>query len=51
MIKTPAGMSSGLTVDAAPEIIFDTPVAERYDRAVSLLGFDPRMLSQEAGHA
>jgi putative transcriptional regulator len=25
--------------------------AERYDRAVSLLGFDPRMLSQEAGHA
>ncbi len=40
-----------LTVDATPEIIFDTPVPERYDRAVSLLGFDPRMLSQEAGHA
>jgi putative transcriptional regulator len=45
------GRNSWLTVDAVPEIIFDTPVAERYDRAVSLLGFDPRMLSQEAGHA
>jgi putative transcriptional regulator len=40
-----------LTVDAQPEIIFDTPVEQRYDRALSLLGFDPLMLSQEAGHA
>jgi putative transcriptional regulator len=40
-----------LTVDASPEIIFETPVAQRYDRALSLLGVDPRMLSQEAGHA
>jgi putative transcriptional regulator len=40
-----------LNVDATPEIIFDTPVGERYDRALSLLGIDPRMLSQEAGHA
>ena len=40
-----------LTVDADPQIIFDTPIDERYDRALSLLGFDPRMLSQEAGHA
>ena len=40
-----------LNVDAVPEIIFDTPVDKRYDRALSLLGIDPRMLSQEAGHA
>ena len=40
-----------LTVDAKPEIIFETPVEQRYDRALSLLGVDPRMLSQEAGHA
>ena len=40
-----------LTVDARPEVIFDTPIEQRYDRALSLLGFDPRMLSQEAGHA
>ena len=40
-----------LTVDAQPEIIFDTPFELRYERALSLLGIDPRMLSQEAGHA
>jgi putative transcriptional regulator len=45
------GRNGWLTVDAAPEIIFDTPAPQRYNRAVSLLGFDPRMLSQEAGHA
>ncbi|HJV72055.1 YqgE/AlgH family protein [Ideonella sp.] len=40
-----------LTVAAQPEVIFDTPVAMRYERALALLGIDPRMLSQEAGHA
>ena len=45
------GRNGWLTVDARPEIIFDTPVEQRYARAVALLGFDPRMLSQEAGHA
>jgi putative transcriptional regulator len=45
------GRNGWLTVDAQPEVIFDTPVAERYDRALGLLGIDPRMLSQEAGHA
>jgi len=44
------GRNGWLTVDADPKIIFDTPVEKRYDRAVSLLGIDPRMLSQEAGH-
>ncbi|MBC7942019.1 MAG: YqgE/AlgH family protein, partial [Chitinophagaceae bacterium] len=45
------GRNGWLTVDADPAVIFDTPIDKRYDRAVSLLGFDPRMLSQEAGHA
>jgi putative transcriptional regulator len=40
-----------LNVAADPTVIFDTPIGERYDRALSLLGIDPRMLSQEAGHA
>ena len=40
-----------LTVDADPAIVFDTPIELRYERALSLLGIDPRMLSQEAGHA
>jgi len=45
------GRNGWLTVDADPVVIFDTPVEQRYDRALSLLGIDPRMLSQEAGHA
>jgi putative transcriptional regulator len=45
------GRNGWLTVDASPEIIFDTPVEKRYERALSLLGIDLRMLSQEAGHA
>ena len=45
------GRNGWLTVDADPVVIFDTPIEKRYERAVSLLGFDPRMLSQEAGHA
>lgn len=40
-----------LTVAADPGIIFDTPVDQRYSRALSLLGIDRAMLSQEAGHA
>jgi putative transcriptional regulator len=40
-----------LNVSAIPEVIFDTPIEQRYGRALSLLGFDPLMLSQEAGHA
>jgi putative transcriptional regulator len=45
------GRNSWINVGAAPEIIFDTPVEQRYDKALSLLGIDARMLSQEAGHA
>ncbi|HMC14347.1 MAG TPA: YqgE/AlgH family protein [Albitalea sp.] len=45
------GRNSWINVSAAPEIIFDTPVEQRYDKALSLLGIDARMLSQETGHA
>jgi putative transcriptional regulator len=45
------GRNGWLTVNAEPGIIFDTPVTERYGKALALLGVDPRMLSQEAGHA
>lgn len=45
------GRNGWLTVNATPEVIFDTPIAQRYDKALSLLGIDPRMLSGEAGHA
>jgi putative transcriptional regulator len=45
------GRNGWLTVDADPAVIFDTPVEQRYERALQLLGVDPRMLSGEAGHA
>jgi putative transcriptional regulator len=31
-------------------VIFDTPVEQRYDKALSLLGLQAWMLSPEAGH-
>jgi putative transcriptional regulator len=43
--------NSWLTVSADIAIIFDTPVAERYQRALQLLGISEHLLSQEAGHA
>ena len=45
------GRNGWINVGATPEVIFDTPVEKRYERALSLLGIDVRMLSQEAGHA
>ena len=43
--------NSWLTVPADVAIIFDTPVEQRYDRALLLLGFESWMLSPDAGHA
>jgi len=40
-----------INVDAEPGIIFDTPVSQRYGKALSLLGIDASMLSSDAGHA
>jgi len=40
-----------INVSAERNIIFDTPVEQRYDKALSLLGIDANMLSGEAGHA
>jgi putative transcriptional regulator len=45
------GRNGWLNVDADPAVIFDTPIEQRYGRALSLLGIAPHMLSQEAGHA
>jgi putative transcriptional regulator len=45
------GRNGWLTVEAKSDIIFEAPPEARYERALSLLGIDPRMLSQEAGHA
>jgi putative transcriptional regulator len=43
--------NSWLTVAADKGLIFDTPVQERYAKAMGLLGISEWMLSNEAGHA
>jgi putative transcriptional regulator len=43
--------NSWLTVEADPQVIFDTPIEQRYDRALALLGLKAWMLSPQAGHA
>ena len=43
--------NSWLTVDADARIIFDTPIEQRYEQAMALLGLQPWMLSTDAGHA
>ena len=43
--------NSWLTVGADPAVIFDTPVEQRYDRALMLLGLEAWKLSPDAGHA
>jgi len=42
--------NSWLTVEADPEVIFDTPVQDRWQKAVKMLGIDPGQLSVDAGH-
>ncbi|MDB5879061.1 MAG: hypothetical protein JWQ41_2475 [Variovorax sp.] len=43
--------NSWLTVGADAAVIFDTPVAQRYDKALLLLGLEAWKLSPDAGHA
>ncbi len=43
--------NSWLTVEADLSLIFDTPVEQRYDKALLLLGLHSWMLSPDAGHA
>ncbi|MGO3131831.1 MAG: YqgE/AlgH family protein [Alcaligenes sp.] len=40
-----------LSIKATHEILFSTPVGERYDRALALLGISPFTLTGAAGHA
>jgi putative transcriptional regulator len=43
--------NSWLTVDADADVIFNTPVEQRYNRALELLGVHAWTLSSVAGHA
>jgi putative transcriptional regulator len=50
-LETELGENSWITVNADHSIIFDTPVAQRYDKALALLGLQAWMISTQAGHA
>ena len=43
--------NSWLTVSADTRIIFETPIEQRYEQAMALLGLQPWMLSKDVGHA
>ena len=43
--------NSWLTVGADMAVIFDTPVDQRYERAMKLLGLESWMLSSQVGHS
>ena len=36
---------------AKPDLVFDHGLDEKYQRALALIGIDPRMLASDAGHA
>ena len=50
-LEAELGANSWLTVAADQAIIFDTPVEQRYDKALALLGLQAWMISTQAGHA
>lgn len=50
-LESELGENAWLTVDADKAVIFDTPVDERYDRALGLLGLQSWMLTTQVGHA
>ncbi|MEG0148382.1 MAG: YqgE/AlgH family protein [Comamonas sp.] len=50
-LESEIGENAWLTVAADPMVIFDTPVEQRYDRALGLLGLQRWMLSPESGRA
>ena len=50
-LESELGENSWLTVNADIGVIFDTPVEQRYDKALGLLGLQVWMLSPQAGHA
>jgi putative transcriptional regulator len=50
-LESEIARNSWLTVDADVNLIFEAPVDQRYDLALSLLGLQAWMLSPEAGHA
>jgi putative transcriptional regulator len=45
------GANGWLNCPASDDLVFDTALDAKYERALALLGVSPEMLSTEAGHA
>jgi len=50
-LEAELGQNAWLTIPADEEILFQTPVEERWHRAMGRLGVDPTHLTDVAGHA
>jgi putative transcriptional regulator len=50
-LETEIQANGWLTCSADPQIIFETELEDRYNRALALLGINPALLSTESGHA
>ena len=50
-LESEIARNSWLTVSADADLVFDAPVAQRYDQALRLLGLESWMLSPDVGHA
>ena len=50
-LESELSQNTWLTVPASEQLIFEVPMAERYDRALDLLGLKSWMLSPEAWYA
>ena len=50
-IESEIGANGWLSCPAQEELIFDTNLDSKYERALALMGVTPAMLSAEAGHA
>ena len=50
-LESELGENAWLTVPAQASVVFDTPLEQRYEQALALLGLSSWMLSPEAGHA
>ncbi|KEY90911.1 hypothetical protein CF67_09023 [Candidatus Photodesmus blepharus] len=43
--------NSWLTIEADPDVIFNTPIRERWRKAIQILGIDAKQLSTQTGRA
>ena len=50
-LESELAQNSWLTVEADLSVIFDTPIEQRYDQALRLLGLEAWQLAPTAGHA